>query len=44
LSPHLLVRLLTEETTGEVISIYDERGQALLRAYHPPSAAEVKAQ
>jgi NAD(P)-dependent dehydrogenase (short-subunit alcohol dehydrogenase family) len=26
----LLVRLLTEETTGEVIDIYDERGRALL--------------
>jgi NAD(P)-dependent dehydrogenase (short-subunit alcohol dehydrogenase family) len=48
LAPHepadLLVRLLSEETTGEVISIYDERGQALLRAYRPTSAAEVKVQ
>ena len=28
---HLIVRLLAESTTGELISIYDERGQALLR-------------
>ena len=27
----LIVRLLAEESTGEVISIYDERGQALLK-------------
>ena len=27
----LIVRLLSEESTGEVISIYDERGQALLK-------------
>jgi NAD(P)-dependent dehydrogenase (short-subunit alcohol dehydrogenase family) len=40
---HLLVRLLSEETTGEIIDIYDERGQALLRAYGPPTTAEVKA-